>query len=193
MKKEELHSFIRDSKGNESNITQIYAMKDGELIYEDCWRGFSGDDAANVNSVTKGIMALLAGIALDQGSIQSLDQKVMEFFPEYSPKRGETTIYDVTIRHLLTMTAPYKGKSEPWKKVCTSEDWTLVILWEAARGSQENFDMRPLAFRSWPASSNGHVRKSALILPTGICLCLLDCLSEFLMAIVPKRISLIFS
>ena len=73
-------------------------------------------------------MALLAGIALDQGSIQSLDQKVMEFFPEYLPKRGETTIYDVTIRHLLTMTAPYKGKSEPWKKVCTSKDWTLAIL-----------------------------------------------------------------
>ena len=37
-------------------------------------------------------------------------------------------IYDVTIRHLLTMTAPYKGKSEPWKKVCTSDDWTLAIL-----------------------------------------------------------------
>ena len=43
-------------------------------------------------------------------------QKVMEFFPDYSVKRGEKTIYDVTIRHLLTMTAPYKGKSEPWKK-----------------------------------------------------------------------------
>ena len=26
------------------------------------------------------------------------------------------------------MTAPYKGKSEPWKKVCTSDDWTLAIL-----------------------------------------------------------------
>ena len=128
MKKEELHRFICDSKGNESNITQICVMKDGKFIYEDSWRGFTGDDAANVNSVTKGIMALLAGIALDQGSIRSLDQKVMDFFPDYSPKRGETTIYDVTIRHLLTMTAPYKGKSEPWKKVCTSKDWTLAIL-----------------------------------------------------------------
>ncbi len=128
MKKEELHRFISDSKGNESNIAQICAMKNGKVIYEDCWRGFAGDDAANVNSVTKGIMALLTGIALDRRSIRSLDQKVMEFFPEYSPKRGETTIYDVTIRHLLTMTAPYKGKSEPWKKVCTSKDWTLAIL-----------------------------------------------------------------
>jgi hypothetical protein len=40
----------------------------------------------------------------------------LTFFPDYQVKRGEKTIYDVTIRHLLTMTAPYKGKSEPWKK-----------------------------------------------------------------------------
>jgi len=26
------------------------------------------------------------------------------------------------------MTAPYKGKSEPWTKVCTSEDWVLATL-----------------------------------------------------------------
>jgi CubicO group peptidase (beta-lactamase class C family) len=26
------------------------------------------------------------------------------------------------------MRAPYKGKSEPWKKVCTSQDWSLTIL-----------------------------------------------------------------
>ena len=45
-------------------------------------------------------MALLAGIALDKGCIESVDQKVMDFFPDYSVKRGEKTIYDVTIRHL---------------------------------------------------------------------------------------------
>ncbi len=73
-------------------------------------------------------MALLAGIALDDGFIGSVDQKVMDFFPDYSVKRGEKTIFYVTLRHLLTMTAPYKGKSEPWKKVCTSQDWTLAVL-----------------------------------------------------------------
>jgi CubicO group peptidase (beta-lactamase class C family) len=128
MNKDQLHKYIENSKGNESNVCQIYAIKDGEVALDDCWHGFTTEDAANVNSVTKGIMALLAGIALDKGFIKSLDQKVMEFFPDYSVKRGEKTIYDVTIKHLLTMTAPYKGKSEPWKKVCTSNDWTLTIL-----------------------------------------------------------------
>ncbi|MBQ3798620.1 MAG: serine hydrolase [Butyrivibrio sp.] len=128
MNKEQLHSFISVSTGNESNICQIYAIKDGKVAYDDCWHGFKTLDAMNVNSVTKGVMGLLAGIALDEGYIGSLDQKVMDFIPDYTVKRGEKTIYDVTIRHLLTMTAPYKGKSEPWKKVCTSPDFTLAIL-----------------------------------------------------------------
>ena len=128
MNKEQLHKYIENSKGNESNICQIYALKDGKPVYDDCWHGFKTEDAMNVNSVTKGVVALLAGIALDNGYIKSIDQKVMDFFPNYSVKRGEKTIYDVTVRHLLTMTAPYKGKSEPWKKVCTSNDWTITTL-----------------------------------------------------------------
>ena len=128
MNKEQLHKYIENSKGNESNICQIYAFKDGKPVYDDCWHGFKTEDAMNVNSVTKGVVALLAGIALDNGYIKSIDQKVMDFFPDYSVKRGEKTIYDVTVRHLLTMTAPYKGKSEPWKKVCTSNDWTITTL-----------------------------------------------------------------
>ncbi|MCR4595419.1 MAG: beta-lactamase family protein [Lachnospiraceae bacterium] len=128
MDKEQLHGFISQSTGNESNICQIYAIREGETVFDDCWHGFKTDDSMNVNSVTKGIVSLLAGIALDRGCIKSVDQKVMEFFPDYTVKRGEKTIYDVTVRHLLTMTAPYKGRSEPWKKVCTSQDWTLTTL-----------------------------------------------------------------
>ena len=87
MNKEQLHRYISDSTGNESNICQIYAIKGGETVFDDCWHGFTAEDAMNVNSVTKGVMALLAGIALDKGCIKSVDQKVMEFFPDYSVKR----------------------------------------------------------------------------------------------------------
>ncbi len=128
MNREELHEFISSSAGNEANICQISAFRNGITVYEDCWRGYKHEDAVNVNSVTKGIMALLAGIALDRGYIKSIDQKVMDFFPDYEVKKGEKTIFDVTVRHLLTMTAPYKYRSEPWKKVCTSQDWTLAVL-----------------------------------------------------------------
>ena len=128
MNKEELHRYISGSKGNESNICQICAIRGGRIVYEDSFRGFKPEDPVNVNSVTKGVMAVLAGIAVDRGAIKNIDEKAIAFFPDYQVKRGEKTIYDVTIRHLLTMTAPYKGKSEPWKRVCTSDDWTKAAL-----------------------------------------------------------------
>lgn len=128
MTKNELHKYVEESSGSESNICQICAFSNGEMIYSDNWHGFQFDSAVNVMSVTKGIMALLAGIAADKGFIGNVNQKVLDFFPEYIVKRGEKTIYDVTIEHLLTMTAPYKYRSEPWTKVCTSQDWTKAVL-----------------------------------------------------------------
>ena len=128
MNKEELIGFVSQSKGNESNICQIYAIRDGKTVFDECFRGFKTEDPININSVTKGVMALLAGIAVDKGYIKNVDEKVISFFPDYQVKRGEKTIYDVTIKHLLTMTAPYKYRSEPWTKVCTSDDWTRAAL-----------------------------------------------------------------
>lgn len=128
MTESELHQMITDTTGNESNICQIYAIKNGSVVFNDCWCGYKATDAVNVMSVTKSVMALLIGIAIDKGYIRSVDQKVIDFFPDYTVKRGEKTIYKVTLRHLLTMTAPYKYRSEPWTKVCTSDDWTKAAL-----------------------------------------------------------------
>ncbi len=115
---------------NEENITQIIAYKDNELVIEDNRKDFKREDTMNIMSVTKSVTSLLIGIAIDKGYIKSVDDKIMDYFPKgvYTPKRGEKTIYDIRVKHLLTMTAPYKGKSEPWKKVCTSEDWVITIL-----------------------------------------------------------------
>lgn len=117
------------SSKNDANIRQIVAYKDNILEIEEYKEGFLKEDTMNIMSVTKSITSLLIGIAIDKGYIKSVDDFIMDYYKDvYTPKRGEKTIYEVTIKHLLTMTAPYKGKSEPWKKVCTSNDWSLAIL-----------------------------------------------------------------
>lgn len=125
MNKEELHSIIADGQ---PNICQIVAVKDNEVIYSDTWNNYKAKNNVHIASVTKSIISILIGIAIDKGMIKSVNQRVLEFFPDYVVKRGEKTIQDVTLYHLLTMTAPYKYKSEPWTKVCTSEDWTKSVL-----------------------------------------------------------------
>ena len=117
------------SSKNDINIRQIVAYKNNKLEIEESYSDFTKEDTLNVMSVTKSVTSLLVGIAIDKGFIKSVDDYVMDYYKDiYTPKRGEKTIYEVTIRHLLTMRAPYKGKSEPWKKVCTSQDWSLTIL-----------------------------------------------------------------
>ncbi len=125
MNREDLHSIIADGQ---PNICQIVAVKDNEIVYSDTWNSYKAKDNVHIASVTKSVMSILIGIAIDKGLIKSVNQKVLEFFPDYVVKRGEKTIQDVTLYHLLTMTAPYKYKSEPWTKVCTSEDWTKSVL-----------------------------------------------------------------
>ena len=125
MSKEELHSLI---EREQPNICQMVVYKDNEEVYSDCWNGYKKEDCVHVMSVTKSVMALLVGIAVDKGQIKSVDDKVLDYFPEYKVKRGEKTIYDVTVKHLLTMRAPYKGKGDPWSKVCSRENWTYTSL-----------------------------------------------------------------
>lgn len=120
-----LHQYIQAEQGN---ICQIVAYKGGRLAYEDYWNGFARHDAAHVMSVTKSVVALLIGIAMDEGLIDSVEQNILDFFPDYQVKRGERTIQEVKLRHLLTLTAPFKYRSEPWTRVCTSEDWTVAAL-----------------------------------------------------------------
>lgn len=126
MDKESLHKIIEKEQ---PNICQLVIYKDNELIYSNEWNDYKKTDCTHVMSVTNSIVSLLIGIAIDQGAIKSIDDKVLDYFPEYKVKRGEKTIYDITIEHLLTMKAPYKKcKYDPWSKVCSSDDWALASL-----------------------------------------------------------------
>jgi len=111
-----------------NNTAGIVIQKNGAILYEKYFDGHKKTDTIHVFSVTKSITSILIGMAIDQGYIKSVDQKVLEFFPDYAIKRGEKTIQNITLKHLLTMTAPYKYKSEPYTKVYGSEDWTKAAL-----------------------------------------------------------------
>jgi len=70
----------------------------------------------------------LIGIAIENGNIKSIDQKVLDFFPDYAVKTGEKTIQSITIKDMLTMTAPYKYKLEPYEKFFASDNWIKTAL-----------------------------------------------------------------
>lgn len=95
-------------KSEYGNTTGIVILKDGSVSWERYFRGCTADSRVHIYSVTKSVVSILIGIALDKGCIKSIEEKVLDFFPEYRVKKRETGIQNITLKDMLTMTAPYK-------------------------------------------------------------------------------------
>ncbi|AXR17602.1 6-aminohexanoate hydrolase [Bacillus thuringiensis] len=115
------------------NINGMLVVQKDNVVFENYYNGYSPDNAFHVASVTKTIISALIGICIDKGYIKSVDQKVIEFFPEYTLKAS-----DITVRHLLTMTAPYPFTDwqEPLEELCTQEDWVQYTLNRMGNGGE---------------------------------------------------------
>ncbi len=127
------------------NIAGIIVLKDDNVVYKKYFNQCSENDPIHIFSVTKSIVSMLFGIALDKGCIKNLDEKVIGFFPNYQIKKREKTIQHITIRNLLTMTAPYKYRFNPYPKYFSSEDWVMSSLdFLGGRGKIGNFKYAPI-------------------------------------------------
>lgn len=145
MNQEKISKLEQIINSDYSNLAGIVVRKNGETLYEGYFHGYSADDAVHVFSVTKSIFSVLIGIAIDKGYIQSTEQKVLDFFPDYTVKRGEKTLQNVRIKDMLTMTVPYKYKSAPYTKYFTSESWVKTALdLMGGRGKIGEFRYAPL-------------------------------------------------
>jgi CubicO group peptidase (beta-lactamase class C family) len=103
-------------------------VKDGQKVYENYYNGCTDQSRIHVFSVTKSIVSVLIGIAIDKGLIKSIDDKVLDYYPDYTVKRGEKTLPDIRIKDILTMTVPYKYRFNPYTKYFTSMDWVKFSL-----------------------------------------------------------------
>lgn len=76
-------------------------IKDDSIVFEKYYGGWNDTLTSNIYSCTKSIVGLLAGIAIDDGKIRSVDDPVAVYLPEWKAGREK----GVTIRDLLTMSA----------------------------------------------------------------------------------------
>ena len=76
-------------------------IQNGELLFEQYWDGYSPQSHSNSFSVSKSIVSLAIGCAIDDGYINDINQPVSDFFPQFKGY-GEKVM---TLRHLLTMSA----------------------------------------------------------------------------------------
>ncbi len=90
----------------------LLIVRNGYLVGEQYYNGRTKYVMDPIYSVTKSFISTVIGIAIEEGYIESLDSKLLDFFPEYTDEIEDPRKFDITIRHLLTMTAGFDEESE---------------------------------------------------------------------------------
>ncbi len=94
-----------------STLYGLLVIKNGYLISERYFNEGAVDRENFLQSVTKSYTAALVGIAVDQGYLSSVDEKMMDFFPEFAGQINDPRKQQITIRDMLQMRSGY-----PWEE-----------------------------------------------------------------------------
>ncbi len=106
----ELLNSAYDRAAEYGFMYSLLLVKDGYLISEQYFNQQTITSANNLWSTSKCYLSTLVGIALRESYLGSIDQGMMDFFPEYASDNLDQRKYDITIRHLLTMRAGIPGE-----------------------------------------------------------------------------------
>lgn len=134
MRPELLAALEREVSARFGRIRAVLITRRAQLIFEQYFGGCTQDDAHLVASVTKSVLSALVGIAIDRRFIRGVDQRVLDFFPDYAPGGHEQLKRRLTLKHLLTMTAGFQWRTGPrghelfLDRLRRSRDWVAFIL-----------------------------------------------------------------
>lgn len=91
--------------GKFPNTHSVLLVKNGKLILEEYFYENNRDDLHYLASATKSITSILIGISLDENMLKNIDQNVYELFQDYHGTEWIDKKYEITVRHLLSMTS----------------------------------------------------------------------------------------
>jgi CubicO group peptidase (beta-lactamase class C family) len=113
------------------NIHSLAVMRHGSVVADASFWPSQPGQLHHVASVTKAVTSALIGIAIDQGYIAGVHERVLDFFPDRTIANRTAWKEAMTIEHLLTMTSglggvlPYEEEAAAME---ASPDWLQFAL-----------------------------------------------------------------
>jgi CubicO group peptidase (beta-lactamase class C family) len=122
-----MFAAIQDQK---LNLHSLLIVRNGYLVTEVYYEPYGPGDVHAVASNTKTVVGMLVGIAIDQGQIERVDQKLLEFFPEREVEQLDPRKEAISLRDLLSMTPGLdcEDLSPAAQGMYSASDWVQYLL-----------------------------------------------------------------
>jgi CubicO group peptidase (beta-lactamase class C family) len=110
-------------------LHSVVIANGNDVLFERRFRGPRLDATVNVKSVSKTIVALLTGIAVEREIVGGVDASIGDLIPDLIPDNAPDTVGEITISDLLTMRAGLERTSGPnYGAWVQSDNWVHYIL-----------------------------------------------------------------
>lgn len=119
-------------------IDSMLIVRNGYIVFEKYLNPENNQSSLHsIYSCTKSVLSALIGIAIDKGYIESVDQKILDFFPNLTFANPDPRKENIKIKHLLTMTSglewhefdvPYNDPNNSFAQLATSTNWVQYVL-----------------------------------------------------------------
>ncbi len=134
-----LDTMMTDIDESYHNIHSVVIVKDGYIVWEEYPRGLYNPTREHmIQSCTKSFTSTLIGIALHEGFIDNVSQRMVDFFPDRTIANLDSRKENITLYHMLTMS---EGMYWTELEYPYSDDRnTLKQMWDSSDASQHILD-----------------------------------------------------
>ncbi len=108
-----ISSMLQEIQKTDLNIHSVLIVRHGYLVTEVYFPPYTGEIQHPLHSITKSVTSAMTGIAINDNWIKGVQQHVLEYFPDIANKTRDRYIRDITIEHLLTMSAGFNTTTLP--------------------------------------------------------------------------------
>jgi CubicO group peptidase (beta-lactamase class C family) len=108
-------------QANKVPIHSVMIIRNGYLVCEAYFQPFHRDTRHDLFSATKSFTSSLVGIAINEGKIKGVDQKITDIFPDLVMPANNLGLENSTLENILTMSAGHAADSVD--AVYNSDDW----------------------------------------------------------------------
>lgn len=115
--------FIEAADRDVKSMHSFMLVRHGHVIAEAWWAPESAETPHVLWSLSKSFASTAVGFAVAEGKL-SIDDPVLEFFPDEAPKTQSDNLKAMRVRDLLTMSAGHQDELD-WR---ATDDWAKAFL-----------------------------------------------------------------
>ena len=129
MDSELLAEMLEDISTQETSIHSVIVVRNGYLVTEAYFHPYTSDTKMHVQSVTKSVIGMLAGIALKKGIIPDINQPVIDFFRNRRIAYLDEQKESIELNHLLSMSSGFDcAEFSSGPRMEQTSDWVQFML-----------------------------------------------------------------